>query len=727
MLNKGYFTIPGEAGYEELTLKLAEKWGADVVRDSDGTTLSDKILSSGLNVYSTLCLIRSDNAWAKQNTDKLQQNFLMSDPVIAQSNTVTIDLLKGYFREQFRINTNDDSKIWWQVFDRTSAKEIPAYDWEFNDTDGTVTVYNTVKNHFYTVNFLAYRIWEAISMYNHITNNWGDREHLMPVDPIYPEAQERILSNLEKWLENHPKTDVVRFTSMFYNFCWLWGDDQNLRYRYSDWGSYDFSVSPYALTLFEKQKGYRLTSEDFINAGFYNNTHNVPTRKYLDWIDFINDFVISFGKKCVDLAHHYGKKAYVFYDDHWIGIEPYGHRFAQFGFDGIIKCVFNAFEARKCAGVSGIKTHELRLHPYLFPTGLKGEPTFKEGGTPTRDAKNFWVNIRRALLRSPVQRIGLGGYLHLVEGFEDFQDYISELAQEFRLIKSLHESGKPYTVPCKTAVLHSWGKLRSWICSGHMHEHPELDLNHVNEALAGLPVDVVFISFDDILKHGIPDDVKVIINCGRLDSAWSGGDHWKNPEVVARITEWVSSGGGFIGINEPSAAKFSSRYFQLSHILGVEREIGLTLSKGKYNYTMTDNDHFILKDSGPVINLGIEAGDIYAVNANATVLADSNRQVRIAVNSFGSGRGVYFSGYRVNPQNIRMLFRAILWAAKQEEAIDLWIPKNINTECAYFPSSKKLVVINNGGEIETTFVKDETGNIIKVTLDEYGIKVIETT
>jgi beta-D-galactosyl-(1->4)-L-rhamnose phosphorylase len=124
MLNKGYFTIPGEAGYEELTLKLAEKWGADVVRDSDGTTLSDKILSSGLNVYSTLCLIRSDNAWAKQNTDKLQQNFLMSDPVIAQCNTVTIDLLKGYFREQFRINTNDDSKIWWQVFDRTSQKKF---------------------------------------------------------------------------------------------------------------------------------------------------------------------------------------------------------------------------------------------------------------------------------------------------------------------------------------------------------------------------------------------------------------------------------------------------------------------------------------------------------------------------------------------------------------------------------------------------------------------------
>ena len=40
---KGSFTLPGEAGYEELTLKLAERWGADVIRDSDGTELSEEI------------------------------------------------------------------------------------------------------------------------------------------------------------------------------------------------------------------------------------------------------------------------------------------------------------------------------------------------------------------------------------------------------------------------------------------------------------------------------------------------------------------------------------------------------------------------------------------------------------------------------------------------------------------------------------------------------------
>ena len=41
---KGGFTLPGESGYEKLTLEMAEKWGADVIRDSDGTELSPEII-----------------------------------------------------------------------------------------------------------------------------------------------------------------------------------------------------------------------------------------------------------------------------------------------------------------------------------------------------------------------------------------------------------------------------------------------------------------------------------------------------------------------------------------------------------------------------------------------------------------------------------------------------------------------------------------------------------
>ena len=74
-LEKGGFTLPGESGYEELTLRLADKWGADVIRDSDGTELSEDIIHAGYGIYSTVCVTRDHNEWAKENADKLQQTI----------------------------------------------------------------------------------------------------------------------------------------------------------------------------------------------------------------------------------------------------------------------------------------------------------------------------------------------------------------------------------------------------------------------------------------------------------------------------------------------------------------------------------------------------------------------------------------------------------------------------------------------------------------------------
>ena len=114
MNDTGRFTMPGEAGYESLTLELARKWGADVIRDSDGTTLSDEILDAGYGIYSTVCLIRDHNEWAAAHPHALQQTFLMTQPVVASSDTLTIDLMKDFFAEQFRINGDEDAMPYWQ-------------------------------------------------------------------------------------------------------------------------------------------------------------------------------------------------------------------------------------------------------------------------------------------------------------------------------------------------------------------------------------------------------------------------------------------------------------------------------------------------------------------------------------------------------------------------------------------------------------------------------------
>ena len=742
---KGGFTLPGESGYEKLTLQMAEKWGADVIRDSDGTVLSDEIVHAGYGIYSTICIIRDHNEWAKKNMDKLQQTFLCTPAAVAAGKELTVSLMESFFAEQFTINDTEAAFRYWEVYDRTVNEKVASGKWSYDKETGSVTIKEAVPFHKYTVSFLAYRIWEEISMYNHTTNNW-DKEHLMQIDPRYPETQEYMLGWMKNWCETHPDTTVVRFTSMFYNFVWIWGSSERNRQLFSDWGSYDYTVSALALDEFEKKYGYRMEAEDFINKGQLHVTHMPGTKRKADWMEFINDFVISFGKKLIDMVHEYGKKAYVFYDDSWVGVEPYNGRFQEFGFDGLIKCVFSGYEARLCAGVD-VPTHELRLHPYLFPVGLGGLPTFAEGGDPALDAKKYWNSVRRALLRAKIDRIGLGGYLHLVENYPDFCDYIEKVSDEFRLIRTFHDAGKPYAIKTKVAVLHSWGVLRSWTLSGHFHETYMHDLIHINEALSGLPVDVKFISFEDLRKSacagqgaggsvntdtgrktaergenqdsfGVLDDIDIVINAGYAGSAWSGGENWKDDAVVTLLTRWVYEGGTFIGVNEPSAVEGYDNYFRMAHVLGIDEDTGARVCHGKWSFEASDSQGILPAGAH------VEAREhLFLTDGKAEVLMADGDKPLVTVNAFGKGKGIYLASFQVNLENTRMLYQLIRYAGG-EGICGLYMTDNLYTECAYYPESRKLVVINNSDQEQTTSILTEAGGRT-VTLAPYDTTFLE--
>ncbi|MFQ9158302.1 MAG: 1,3-beta-galactosyl-N-acetylhexosamine phosphorylase [Blautia sp.] len=713
-MDMGGFTMPGEAGYEKLTLELAKKWGADVIRDSDGTQLSPEIIKAGYGIYSTTCVIRNHNEWLKENPDKQQQVLLVTEPRTAVKEQVDISLMRDFFEEQFSVNDCVEAMRYWQVYDRTTGQLLSASMWSYNKYAGTVSV-KAIPWHKYTVSFLAYRIWEEISMYNHTTNNWG-KEHLMQLDPVYPESQEYLCNWMRAWCEKHPATTVVRFTSLFYNFVWIWGSSEKKRNIFTDWGSYDFTVSPRMLDLFEEKYGYALTAEDFVNQGKFHVTHMPASVKQLDWMELINDVVISLGKDLVDIVHLYGKKAYVFYDDSWIGLEPYGERFHEFGFDGLIKCVFSGYEARLCAGVD-VDVHELRLHPYLFPVGLGGAPTFMEGGEPTRDTKLYWRNVRRALVREPIQRIGLGGYLHLTQNFPDFCDYIAEVADEFRQIQSLHETGKPWTLLTKVAVLHRWGKLRSWTLSGHFHETYMHELIHINEALSGLPVDVDFIDFQTV-KTGDLSQYKVIINAGFAGSAWSGGDIWNEAVVIEQLTKWVYEGGCFVGIGEPSAVLGNDTYFRMAHVLGVDEDTGARVCHGRWHYIITEEEND-LRVSADLVDFPAN-NKIYLTGEDTEVLKEVNGNPVFTKHLFGKGMGIYMSGFSYNSQSTALLLNLILEAGQEKDAD--FISNNCNVECAFYPNSAKLVIINNSGDKQTAKIPCN-GELFKFVLEPYEMIV----
>ncbi len=712
---KGGFTLPGESGCEELTLQLAEAWGADVIRDSDGTQLSDELLCAGYDIYSTICLIRDHNEWAAAHPECLQQTFLSTRPRFAVEKKLTVRLMEEFFDEQFRVNDGAEALTFWQVWDRTAETLVPRDSWRWDAASGTVTIAPAAPFHAYTVSFLAYRIWEEINMYNHVTNGWTTA-HLMPVDPRRAEAQAFLTAWLENWCETHPHTNVVRFTSLFYNFVWIWGGDERNRTLFTDWGSYDFTVSEKALRDFEAAYGYALTAEDFINKGNLQVTHMPPSAAKRDYMDFTQRFVADYGKTLVALVHRYGKKAYVFYDDSWVGVEPYGPYFPELGFDGVIKCVFSGYEARMCAGTP-VQTHELRLHPYLFPVGLGGAPTFMEGGDPTRDARAYWMHVRRALLRQKIERIGLGGYLHLLRGFPDFVRYIGEVADEFRAIRALHEQGEVYALPITVAVLHSWGGLRPWTLSGHFHETYMHTLIHINEALSGLPVHVRFISFEDV-KNGALSDVDVVINAGRAGSAWSGGGAWDDAGLVEKLNEWVYGGGVFLGVEEPSAASGHGDTFRMARVLGVDEDMGARVCHGRWPVAERPVEGLVPRGASLVTH-----DHIYLTDGDTRVLAAVDGAPAIAAHDFGKGRGVYLAGFSYSPENARMLLNLLLWATGRGLDAEA-LSDDAAVECAWFAAQRSLVAVNNADTPRTAHIRMAWGDVA-VSLDACETKMLQ--
>ena len=217
----------------------------------------------------------------------------------------------------------------------------------------------------------------------------------------------------------------------------------------------------------------------------------------------------------------------------------------------------------------------------------------------------------------------------------------------------------------------------------------------------------------------------MILNAGKVGIAWTGGEHWKNKKIVETLTGWVANGGGFIGVGEPSSIQFSSQYFQLAHILGVDREIGLTTNKVKLEFGIDGKNHFILQDNQNEPDFGKDIDNVYVLGKSTQVLSQKEGSVRLALNEFGNGKAVYLSGFKFAPENTRLLHRSLFWAAGKEADFAVWSCSNVFTDCAFYPNIKKLVVISSSDHPETTKVFGANGQVMEVALEPHGIKIID--
>lgn len=711
----GRVTIPTDLDVVPETLEILKKWGADAIRDCDGTDFPQQLKDADAKIYSTYYTTRKDNAWAKANPDEVQQCYIMTGFYTAPGDTVTIPLMKGISPELMQVNTNDDITRWWEVMDRTTGQPVPPEQWSY--ADGSVTV-QAVPFHEYTVSFLAYLIWDPVHMYNATTNGWTNFEHQITFDVRQPKTHKYSMERLRKFIAEHPYVNVIRYTTFFHQFTLIF--DELKREKFVDWYGYSASVSPYILNQFEQEVGYKFRPEYIIDQGYYNNQYRVPSKEFRDFQAFQRREVAKLAKEMVDITHECGCEAMMFLGDHWIGTEPFMPEFKTIGLDAVVGSVGNGSTLRLISDIEGVKYTEGRFLPYFFPD------TFHEGGDPVREAKENWVTARRAILRKPIDRIGYGGYLKLALQFPEFVDYVESVCNEFRELYENIKDTTPYCVK-RVAVLNCWGKMRAWGC--HMVHHAlyykqNYSYAGVIEMLSGAPFDVKFISFEDIKNDPhLLDSLDVIINVGDADTAHTGGIWWEDPEISSAIRKFVWNGGGFIGVGEPSGHPYQGHILQLASVLGVEEENGFTLNYDKYNWE-EHPDHFILQDADRPIDFGEGKRNIYALEGTE-VLVQRNKEVQMAAHDFGKGRAVYISGVPYSFANSRTLYRAILWSAHSEEELHTWFSSNYNVEVHAYVKNGKYCVVNNTYEPQDTTVYTTEGSSFALHLDANEIKWYE--
>ena len=705
--SKGLVTIPTDLDVVPETLELMKRWGADAIRDCDGTDFPEALKDADAEIYSTYYTTRKDNEWAKANPEEIQQMYLMTPFYTADSESLSIEIMKGLYPDMLSPNTRDDIKRWWEVVDRTTGKVVPTDEWDYNEEEGKVTI-KAVPFHEYTVSFLAYIMWDPVHMYNAVTNDWKDVEHQITFDVRQPKTHEYTLKRLRKFIEDHPYVNVLRFTTFFHQFTLVF--DELAREKYVDWYGYSASVSPYILKQFEEEVGYPFRAEYIIDQGYYNNQYRVPSKEFQNFQAFQRREVAKIVKEMTEITHECGKKAMMFLGDHWIGTEPFMEEFKTLGIDAVVGSVGNGSTLRLISDIEGVKYTEGRLLPYFFPD------VFNENGDPVKEAKYNWVTARRAILRKPIDRIGYGGYLKLALQFPEFLDYVEQVCNEFRTLYANVKGTTPYCVK-KVAVLNCWGKMRAWGC--HMVHHALYQKQNYSyagiiESLSGAPFDVVFINFQDILDNpAILDDIDVIINVGDADTAHTGGEWWENPKIIEAIRGFVYNGGGIIGVGEPSGHQYQGHFFQLANVFGVEEETGFTLGYDKYNWD--EHEHFILEDSEEV-DFGEGKKNIYAL-PSATILVQKEKEVQMAVNEFGKGRAVYISGLPYSFENSRVLYRAVLWSTHSEDELNRWFSTNYNVDVHAYPKNNKYCVVNNTDEPQQTTIYRGDGSSFELALE----------
>jgi len=616
----------------------------------------------------------------QEHPEERQYGYWTNDPVKATQDTLKMEIESPSWRDE-RISVYYPIEKHWMVLDVTAGKPVPADRWEYDPKTKTVTISRATVGHLYRVYYMVE------------TGGIGD--------PLYEPFAEASLKALDEFVSQY---DGILDTYWFDELAFAYPGP--VPQGVWDWESYTLTARPERQREFTAETG--IAFDPRWMAAPPKRIDVPPAREYLRWMEWIQAKVKRWMKRATDIVHKHKMRAWLYWGDCHVGIEPYNGSLSAGGVDEFDRPSADGCTIRALVDVPEKIFRRFRVD-WLFWY------SFTRENFPQLFFSH-WKGAKRGMLMKPINGIyWMTFYRALSNGdkaiAEDSVETIAEINDEFRYIAENLADVPAFTHDINLYVLNCWGKTYSW----RPWRSPYLI------SISDITVRVRFISFEDVEKGGIPDDADIILNYGHAGSAWSGGYFWESEAVGKAVRDFIKNGGGFIGIQAPSYCEKPQPRWVLGDLFGLTAEgtahyepaslpqsvlagdaieggdvpTAMFRTKAGARHWMARNCPAAVEGITDAVTVSVAADDVQILYA--TVKSENTLVPAVTARKAGDGRVVYFSGYSADYSFYRLLRRAIFWTAHREDAADALCVDGAEDVFIYaYPARGIIAVLNNG-------------------------------
>jgi hypothetical protein len=489
----------------------------------------------------------------KPNENELMYVYLRTDWAERGDTPLTLDLLNGYYKGRFRLPTKVDGRFALKVEEQESRAFLPPQAYSVDQHTAVLTLSGGAPGKTYRAIFLA-----ADKGFNLL-----GRAQLMSdvrrriADGTVPSVKSTQFKWLDEFLSEHPRVAVIRPTAEIFDRFDKLADPvapQAARLPIHSRNAFWQGMSPLRLERFEQLYGRPFDPRWILDHGF-GEFGFVPEEGYRQWVDLIRADLHVYARERNNLVHRHGRRIRVFYGDNYVGLVPHLNDVTYNGYDELVTSMGSG--PGSVRAITSFPGRTRRIVRFEW-SDLKTSPA-----TLRKRFRRTWRWMKRELLFQCPDGLTMGGLgtgLGLNPLLADETDFFF---RDFRNIFERLHGQKVFThAGFNVYILNAWGNMAAWNT-----KVPYVSQHSLHRLLVDLPINVRWLSFDEVIEGGVPSDATVLLLCGEPGTAWGGGRYWQDARLVRSIQSFVENGGGLVTMGAPTLV---DGRLALGGILGVE-------------------------------------------------------------------------------------------------------------------------------------------------------------